>query len=114
DGGGTLISTEQFQPLATGSKGIENGYFDNWKNYSASFSGTAKSVVITCAADQCAFDNILIGDETYKNSLPGGGPVVRIQNRRYRRRFSGSIDGKLLFPRDKRQALRGRLQRSGY
>ncbi|GEM_PF-401181 len=76
DGGGTLISTEQFQPLATGSKGIENGYFDNWKNYSASFSGTAKSVVITCAADQCAFDNILIGDETYKNSLPGGGPVV--------------------------------------
>jgi hypothetical protein len=68
DGTGNLLATIPFQALSLGLKGNQAGYFDNWKRYTAPFPGTAMSVVFTCTADQCAFDDITFGD-----TRPGKG-----------------------------------------
>jgi hypothetical protein len=68
EGTGNLLASKDIQPLSLGLMGVKGAYYDNWKRAKVKFSGTARSVVFTFAANQCAFDDILLGSETSGHS----------------------------------------------
>jgi hypothetical protein len=55
--------------------GDPTGSFCHWDAVGVTFSGTAKSIIFSGVADQCAFDDITFGSET-----PGPAPAVPLSN----------------------------------
>jgi hypothetical protein len=55
---------------------VPNTYFDNWQRLKVVFPGTARSVTFTCAANQCGFDDIRLGEETGGKGKAVGGAAV--------------------------------------
>jgi hypothetical protein len=68
EGTGAVLASKDILPLSLGLKGVNGAYYDNWKRAKVKFPGTARSVVFTFAANQCAFDDILLGSETSGHS----------------------------------------------
>lgn len=72
DGTGNLLATQSFPANYNVScTGDPTGTFCRWDVVAVPFAGTAKSVVFTGVANQCAFDDVTFGSLT-----PGGGGNV--------------------------------------
>jgi hypothetical protein len=74
DGTGNLLASLILPATTSVAKGkAENGNFNKWKHLGVSFSGTAKSVTFSGTANQCAFDNIILGSD----KTPGPGETAK-------------------------------------
>lgn len=58
-----------------GCTGDPTGSFCRWDAVGVTFSGTAKSIIFTGVADQCAFDDI-----TFGSGSPGPAPAIPLSN----------------------------------
>lgn len=76
DGTGNVLATLSLPatPTNTGN-GDPNGFYDTWSAIGVSFSGVAKSVAFSGAANNTGFDNITFGSETpiVNNEVPEAG-----------------------------------------
>jgi hypothetical protein len=64
DGTGNLLASLMFPASTQIAKGKSaSGIFSNWNHLGVTFSGKAKSVTFSGTANQCAFDNIILGGE---------------------------------------------------
>jgi hypothetical protein len=73
DGTGNLLASLILPATTSVAKGkVENGNFNKWKHLGVSFSGMAKSVTFSGTANQCAFDNIILGSD----KTPGPGEAA--------------------------------------
>lgn len=76
DGNGNLLATIPFRAMTLGMKGKAGIYYDNWQRFNAPFPGTAKSVVFSGVADQCAFDDVTFGDVKNGKAKSGKADVT--------------------------------------
>jgi hypothetical protein len=64
DGNGELLASGTFQPSIFNRKNKDSDPgFDNWQHFKLSFPDTARSVVISGTANQCSFDDIILGKD---------------------------------------------------
>lgn len=61
---GAVLATVVLDPTFCCTNGDPTGNFDTWVPVGVAFSGTAKSVDFSGAANQIGFDNITLGSET--------------------------------------------------
>jgi hypothetical protein len=74
DGNGMLLASLILPATTQESKSIDvDVTFKTWKHLGVSFSGTAKSVIFTGPANQCAFDNVILGSD----KMPEPGEAVK-------------------------------------
>lgn len=76
DGTGSVLASSVLPAnYNVACSGDPTGDFCGWGAVGLSFSGTAKSVIFTGVANQCAFDEI-----TFGSGSPGPGPAVPVSN----------------------------------
>lgn len=76
NGSGNLLATLQLSPTPFGPGDPNGGDYGVWVPVGVSFTGVAKSVNFSGAANRIAFDNITLGSQTPGGVIPEPGTMV--------------------------------------